>query len=223
MFFRIVLIVACVVAGGWRNSAKAQDERQNQTRNNLKQLLLALHNYHDVNKHFPPAVVMGPDGKTPHSWRVEILPFLDQKQLFEQYKLDEPWDSPSNKKVLAQIPESLRSPFDDPKSTNAGYFAIVGPGTVFDSKTGVSIREISDGTSNTIMLVESKRNIPWTKPSDIRFDPKKAVPKLGGYVEGEFVAGMCDGSVRPIPLAAVKDTLKWLIIRNDGHAVDVPQ
>jgi hypothetical protein len=223
MFFRIVLIVACVVAGGWRNSAKAQDERQNQTRNNLKQLVLALYNYYDVNKHFPPAVVMGPDGKTPHSWRVEILPFLDQNKLFQQYKMDEPWDSPSNKKLLERIPEPLRSPYDDPKSTNAGYFALVGPGTAFESKTGMLIREISDGTSNTIMLVESKRKTPWTKPSDIRFDPKKAVPKLGGYVEGEFTAGMCDGTVRPIPLAAVKDTLKWLIIRNDGHAVDVPQ
>jgi beta-lactamase regulating signal transducer with metallopeptidase domain len=190
------------------------------TKNNLKLLMLAMHNYHDVHNHFPPAFVMGPDGKTPHSWRVELLPFLEQKTLYEQYRMNEPWDSEHNKKVLEQMPAVFRSPHDDPKSANSGYFALVGPGTVFDKPEGVSIRDITDGTSLTLMLVESKRNIPWTKPEDIKFDPEKPVPELGGFVEGRFNAALADGSVQTIDKERVKDNLKWLIMRNDGHPID---
>ena len=75
------------------------------TEEKLQQIVLGLYGYEFAHEHFPPAVVIGPDGKTPHSWRVEILPYLHRKDLFEQYRLDEPWDSPANKKVLDQIPD----------------------------------------------------------------------------------------------------------------------
>ncbi len=98
--------------------------------NRLKQLVLAMHNYHDVYKHFPPAAVMGPDGKTPHSWRVELLPLLEGEALYREYQMNEPWDSPANKKVLDKMPAVFRSPFDDPKSTKSGYYVFTGPGTI---------------------------------------------------------------------------------------------
>ncbi len=191
------------------------------TVNQLKQLALAMHNYHDKNGHFPPAAVMGPDGKTPHSWRVDLLPYLDQLALYNQYRMDEPWDSENNKKVLARIPDVFLSPFDDPKSTNSGYYVLVGPGTVFEGPQGVRIVDITDGTSNTLMIVETKRNIPWTKPEDITFDPKKPLPDLGGFVQGEFRGALADGSVRGYVIDKVKDQLKWLIMRNDGNVIDV--
>jgi prepilin-type processing-associated H-X9-DG protein len=220
------------------------------TRDNLKQLMLAMHNYHDIHGHFPPAAVMGPDGKTPHSWRVELLQQLewDREQgkqnvsLYKQYRLDEPWDSENNKKVLAQMPDVFRSPYDDAKSTNSGYYALVGQGTVFESlssgssstsssgssstsstsSNGIKIADIIDGTSNTIAIVEAKRNIPWTKPEDIPFDPQQPVPELGGFVERGFNCAFADGSVRSLETARVKDDLKWLIMRNDGHVIVTP-
>jgi hypothetical protein len=198
-----------------------QRRQRTQDLNNLKQLALAMHNYHDKNSHFPPAVLMGPDGKTPHSWRVELLPFLDQKKLFDQYRMNEPWDSENNKKVLEQIPEQFRSPFDDPKSTNSGYYVFVGPGTMFEGKEGIKLQEITDGTSNTLMVVEAKRNIPWTRPDDIPFDPEKPLPVLGGFVKGQFNAALGDGSARVFDIEKTKDQLKWLIQRNDGHPIDV--
>ena len=161
--------------------------------NHLKQLALAMHNYHSKNQHFPPAVVLGPDGKTPHSWRVELLPYLDQNDLYGQYRMNEPWDSENNKKVLEQMPACLRNPFDDPKTTNSGYYVLVGPGTIFEGKDGIKIRDITDGTSNTLMVVEAKRNIPWTKPDDISFDPEKPLPELGGFEKGHFAAALADG------------------------------
>jgi beta-lactamase regulating signal transducer with metallopeptidase domain len=191
-----------------------------QTMQNLKHLMLAMHNYHDIHGRFPPAVVMGPDGKTPHSWRVELLPVLDLKGLYEQYKMNEPWDSLNNLKVLAQMPDVFRSPYNDPKSANSGYFGIVGRGTVFEGPEGIKIRDITDGTSNTLMLVESKRDIPWTKPEDIAFDSDKPMQWPGGFVPYHFYAALADGSVRSFEMDRVKDNLKWLIMRNDGHPIE---
>ncbi|MGH7201232.1 MAG: DUF1559 domain-containing protein, partial [Planctomycetaceae bacterium] len=114
-----------------------QAARRTQATNNLRQIGLALHNYHDVHGRFPPAVVMGPDGKTPHSWRVEILPFLDAVRLYEQYRMDEPWDGEHNKQLIEKMPAVFRSPAaTDGKPGIPSYFALVGQGTVFDaSKT----------------------------------------------------------------------------------------
>ncbi len=215
--FAPVLAWAGEPAEGASDEAKAQ-----KTKNNLKRLALAMHNYHDVHQHFPPAVVMGPDGKTPHSWRVELLPFLEGASLFEGYRMNEPWDSPANKRVLEKMPDVFRSPYDDPKSTNSGYFALVGPGTAFEGTKGIRISDFVDGTSNTLLVVEAKRSIPWTKPEDIPFDPGKALPELGGFDEGKFAAALADGSVRLFETAKIADRLKWLIMRNDVRPVQIP-
>jgi Protein of unknown function (DUF1559) len=195
---------------------------EHESQNKLKQLVLAMHNYHDVHGHFPPASVMGPDGKTPHSWRVELLPFLDEMKLYNQYRLNEPWDNPHNKLVLRQMPDVFRSPFADEKSTNSGYFAFVGRGTIFEGTKGIPIQEITDGTSRTLMFVEAKRDIPWTRPADIPFDPDKPVPQIGGFVKGHFAAACSDGSCRIFHFDRFKgDELKWAIMRNDGHPLDL--
>ncbi|HEV3298256.1 MAG TPA: DUF1559 domain-containing protein [Planctomycetaceae bacterium] len=205
-----------------RESAR-ESEKEHDSQNKLKQLALAMHNYHDVHGHFPPAVVMGPDGKTPHSWRVELLPFLDEKRLYDEYRLNEPWDSPHNKVILRNMPNCFRSPFADEKSTNSSYYALVGKGTIFQGKDGMPIRDITDGTSNTLMFVEAKRDVPWTKPADIPFDPGKPVPPLGGYVRGHFTAACADGASLIFELESFKgDDLKWAIMRNDGHPFAMP-
>jgi beta-lactamase regulating signal transducer with metallopeptidase domain len=187
----------------------------------LKQIALAMHTYHAKHGHFPPAVVMGPDGKTPHSWRVELLPFLDNQALFDSYQMNEPWDSETNKKVLAAGADFFRSPFDDPVTTDSGYYVLVGPGTMFEGTNGIKIPDVTDGTSNTILVVETKRSIPWTKPEDISFDPDKPLPELGGFMKGEFAAAIADGSARVYDAAKAQDQLKWLIMRNDGHPIDI--
>jgi hypothetical protein len=196
---------------------------EHEGQNKLKQLAIAMHNYHDVYGHFPPAVVMGPDGKTPHSWRVELLPFLDETRLYQQYRLNEPWDSPHNMVILRNMPSVFRSPFADEKSTNSSYYALVGRGTIFEGTKGIPIREITDGTSKTLMFVEAKREIPWTKPADIDFDPDKPVPQLGGFVKGHFTAALADGACLIFRIDSFKgDDLKWAMMRNDGHPIELP-
>ena len=140
----------------------------------MKQLGVAMHNYAaDHKDHFPPAVVMGPDGKTPHSWRIELLPYLEQQNLYNAYKTNEPWDSPDNKKI-AETRVALFGLGDDGGKNYSDYYVLTGKGTIFSGKEGMKIPDITGGTSNTILIVEAKRDVPWTKPEDIDFDPNKA-------------------------------------------------
>lgn len=194
-----------------------------QAMNNLKQIELAMFIYHDQHNHFPPAVVLGPDGKTPHSWRVELLPHLEQEPLYNQYKMDEPWDSENNKKVLAQMPAVFRDPSGDPNSLDTFVFVLTGDSTMFPADKAISVVDVTDGTSNTIMTVEAKRTVPWTKPEDIAYDPARPMPKLGGLRPGGFLAGFGDGSVRFITETIGEQTLRALFTRAGGEAIqDIP-
>jgi beta-lactamase regulating signal transducer with metallopeptidase domain len=186
----------------------------------IRNIALALYNYENKHGHLPPAVVLGPDGKTPHSWRVELLPFLEQKSLYDQYRMSEPWDSPHNQLVLKQMPHIYHSPYDDPKSTNSACYVLVGPGTAFEKPEGTKLNDITDGLASTVTVVEAKRNIPWTKPEDIAFDPEKPLPALGGFEEGHFSAGFADTHANRFNTERAKDQIKWLILRNDGHSIE---
>ena len=192
--------------------------RRSVAKNNIKQIMLALHNYHDRYGHFPPAVVTGPDGKTPHSWRVELLPYLDQQALYDQYRMNEPWDSEHNRKIAETAVPVFQNP-GSKKPANSAYFAVVGDGTAFGNKQGVSFKDITDGTSNTIAIVEADRDIPWTKPEDITYDGKK-LPKFGGFHQGGYNVGICDGSVKFISEQINKETLKFLLLIADGEVLN---
>lgn len=200
-----------------------ESARRGQSMNNMKLIMLAMHNYYDVNKHLPAAVVIGPDGKTPHSWRVEILPYLEQEPLYRQYKMDEPWDSENNKRVLAQMPAVFRHAGDNPTSTNASYFAITGETTIFPGTEGIEFKEVRDGLSNTITVVEAQRPIPWTKPEDIAYDPAKPLPKLGGHEAGVFTAATADGAVRNIAQNIDEKVLRAMFTRAGGEITQLPQ
>jgi prepilin-type processing-associated H-X9-DG protein len=190
--------------------------------NNMKQLMLAMHNYHSAHDHFPPAVVIGPDGKTPHSWRVELLPYLEQADLYNEYKMNEPWDSPANRKVLEACPKIFTFPGSEAGNTNSAYFALTGPETIMPAEgKGVGIATITDGTSNTIALVETQRDIPWTKPEDIPFDSKQATPKLGGFYpeSAGFNVAFADGSVKFIKDSINTFLLRALITKAGGEVI----
>src|SRR5262249_44411131 len=164
---------------------------------NLKQISLALHNYHDANRAFPPSVVTSPDGRPLYSWRVLILPFIEQGHLFQQFKLDEPWASPHNLPLLARMPPQYAPPRPgltaEPHATF--YQGFNGPGAFFEGSRKRRITDITDGTSNTIMLVEAGEAVPWSKPADIPFAPGAPLPRLG-FLKRGFNILMADGSVR---------------------------
>ncbi|HEX7378526.1 MAG TPA: M56 family metallopeptidase [Pirellulales bacterium] len=205
-------------------TAARRAAQRSQAMNNIKQIMIAMHNFYDVNGHFPPPVVLGPDGKTPHSWRVAILPYLEQMELHKQYKINEPWDSPDNKKVLAQMPAVFRDPAADAATLETSYFALVGTETAFGPKggNGTKFPEITDGTSNTIAIVEAKRAVPWTKPEDIDYDAGKPLPRLSGLHDGGFLTGFCDGSVHFIADTIDPQMLRAVITRAGGERISLP-
>jgi len=197
-------------------------QRSQQT-NNIKQLLLALHNYHDVYGHFPPAVVFDTASNMPRSWRVEVLPFIEQAPLYEQYRKNEPWDSEANRKVLAQMPRLFSHPSQRADSNTTAFVAAYGKGLIFEEldKDGTRINEILDGTSNTIALIEAPTTIPWTKPEELVIDLTRedALPRFG-FEDAGFVAGFADGSARFIARTTKFSTLTAILTRAGGEIVE---
>lgn len=134
--------------------------------NNLKQICLALHNYAAVYGRFPPAITYDGNGQPLHSWRVLLLPYLDETKLYKAYSLTEPWDGPNNRKLLSLMPSVFRCPYQNIRSTATGYCVVVGERTCFPPSSGRQLREIVDGESNTIAIVESSSKTPWMAPLD---------------------------------------------------------
>jgi len=190
-----------------------------QSKNNLREIALALLNYKSEHGHFPPSVLYDKNTGTPYSWRVAILPYMEQNEIYKQYRFNEPWDSKNNKKVLESRPMQLLSP-TEPTSTNTAYFALLGPETAFPKGEVLDLTKFTDGTSDTILVVEAKRNVPWTKPEDIPYSSDKPLPKLGGWFKGVFNTAFCDGSVHQLSEDIAPKTLRSLIERADGNAVD---
>jgi hypothetical protein len=172
----------------------------------------------------PPAAIRGPDGKPLLSWRVALLPYAGQEFLYKMFKFDEPWDSEHNKQFIDKMPAVFRDPHAAKNSTSSSYYMVTGKGTFGDSENGRRVKEIPDGTSMTIMLVDAKRDVPWTKPEDIEIDadPAKPLPKLGGFLqpEGLFLAAFADGSVRTIPDAINPKTLREFLTVAGGEPVN---
>jgi len=157
--------------------------RRTACKNNLKQISLALHNYHDAHGSFPPAYLADANGRRMHSWRVLLLPYLDGEALYSAYNFDEPWDSPGNLKLLSRMPDVYACPssFSDEHGDEGytTYVGVVGEGTAWPGPGARRIREMRDGTSNTVHVIEydSGGKIHWTEPRDLDFD--EAVSILG--------------------------------------------
>jgi hypothetical protein len=194
-----------------------------QSKKNLKQIGLAMHSYHLTNKTLPPAYRADNSGKPLLSWRVLILPYLEQDALYREFHLDEPWDSDHNKKLIERMPAIYRSPGSKASPAMTDYLTVrFGPNTVFPgNKDGVSIQEITDGTSNTILVVEAsdQKAVVWTKPDDFEYNESDPLAGLVDRSSAGFLAAFCDGSVRLIPASVDKETLSRLILRNDGKPV----
>lgn len=198
-------------------AAAREGAARSQSMNNLKHVGLAMHNWHDRHKGFPAPANYDNQGRPLLSWRVLVLPFLGEKDLFEQFHLDEPWDSPHNRTLIDRMPAVYRSPASKrAEKGRTSYLLPVGEETVFPAPHGVSIRDITDGTANTIMAVEvgDEHAVVWTKPQDLPFDPENPARGLrDGPYHGGFLALFCDGSVHFIADTVDRDVLRAFFTR----------
>ena len=191
-------------------------------------------NYESSHLKFPRATELDAQGQPMHSWRVRILPYVEEQALYDQYDFSQPWDSPSNLKLLDEMPECFRCPYR--KETNrTPYKLVVGPGTLFDGGER-SFERIVDGTSNTIAIVEDGANpVEWTQPSDLSIDEAIAAlapvdfKNLPHVTESAFettyapgFVGFFDGSIEYSgPFNGSDPTiLRSMLQINDGNIID---
>jgi RNA polymerase sigma factor (sigma-70 family) len=212
-------------------SEKDEAKARNQTADNLRRLALAMYNFATTNPTLAfPAAAISKDGKPLLSWRVALLPYLDtavgrdQHVLYEKFHLDEPWNSPHNKALLDQMPEVFAPVVrkGDPKGSTY-YQVFSGPGALFEGTGGKKIEDVFDGTSNTFLVVEAAKAVPWTKPEDLPFDKDQGkvnpLPRLGGQFDGGFHAVFADGAAYLISKTIDVATLRALITRNGGEVI----
>ena len=217
----VLLLLGCLLFAylGWgefsfRREAAARDL----SRANLKRIGLALHAYHERYDRFPPAFVMGPHGKPWHSWRVLLLPFLDEQPLYDQYRFDEPWNGENNRKVMVQRPKFYASGLQlSPTKHATTYLGVESRRSMWPRQFSVKIADVSDGTSNTIHLVENMHSdVVWSEPremtekdvlSQLRLkgqqpsgNPKQVIPIL-----------LVDGAVRMVSPQINRDTFVSLL------------
>jgi prepilin-type processing-associated H-X9-DG protein len=217
--------------------AAREAARRVQCHNNLQQIGMAMHSYCAAYNCFPPAFVPDKNGRPMHSWRVLLLPYLDEDALYRQYRFDEPWDSPHNRTLAARMPRVYQCPSDAAVGgAQASYAMLVGPHAISDGPTARPVRAVMDGLSNTIMVVEAAdAGINWMEPRDIdaeglRFriganrvaERRVTNSEISSRHPGGADVLFCDGSVRFLSERTDPKTLKALATIAGHETVTVP-
>lgn len=187
--------------------------------NNMKQIGLALHNYHSAYKCFPPAFIPDEQGRPMHSWRVLILPFLEQKPLYDQYRMDEPWNSPHNSALETLMPDIYQCPSSHILgAATTGYVMAVGPNAFSTGPGARQVGDIADGLSSTIAVVEMEDSgINWMEPLD--WDTTSS-DRPGSYHPHVFNALLADGSVLGVEQDVDPELLKAMTTIDGGEDVN---
>jgi len=192
--------------------------------NNLRQLSLAMIHYESQHMHFLPSYVADENGKPMHSWRVLLLPYLEQQELYDRYDMDEPWDGPNNSKLHDEVVELYRCPNSSNEKNCTDYVLITGRGTAFDGGSTVNFGGVTDGSSNSILITEVfGESFHWMKPQDITVEQFVSTthPKAKSNHEGARNVSLFDGSTYAVDLNAAPEELRKLATINDGQIVDI--
>jgi hypothetical protein len=194
---------------------------------NLKRIGKAFLDTETADRRLMPAI-LDPTGKPLLSWRVAILPHLHDDKLFElygQFKLNEPWDSDANKKLLGRMPVVFVLPGTNPTGeTKTLYRTLVGTGAFFDVQPGrwqgTRFKDVIDGTANTLLLVEAAEPVPWTKPDELLIEPDKPLPQFGFFFDPYCLVMTANGTVHKLRKSVPEQTLRLLINPRDGTPID---
>ncbi|QDT48836.1 hypothetical protein Pan258_28820 [Symmachiella dynata] len=217
----IIVVLIALLLPNVRQAREAA--RRTHCRNNLKNIGLALYNYHDVYGSFPPTYTVDADGKPLHSWRMLILPYSQKGTVYDRTDFSKPWDDPANTEVAAMLEPIYACPTTIITPDHTSYLAVVTPESCLRPLASLSIPEITDGTSNTIMVAEVpvKYAVPWMAPQDadehMVLSPK---PEDDLHHTGGSFHLFADGSVQFISSETETATLRGLITPAGGEGTD---
>lgn len=224
----VVLLVFAVACGGVMLAlllpavqAARTAARRSQSSNNLRQISLAIMNYHDTHNAMPPAVVTDAAGKPLYSGRVLLLPFMEQANLYDQWDKTQAWDSPTNKPLAMTKIMTFCDPSepDSASPSRTDYLFVTGTGTMFEANQQLRMFDAQDGMSNTIIIVEVKNSgVNWAEPKDLDLSQPTALPP-GHYPSGNNV-GYLDGSVRFLPSSTPPADVRARATRAGGEIIN---
>ena len=216
---------------GYRAISEAQERVA--AERNLHQVAIGLHNHHDVYSTLPSPANYDAGGKPLLSWRVHLLPFLEQDNLHRRFHLDEPWDSPHNQQLISEIPSVYRMRGDTSAEGKTRILAAAGKDTVFESpqggfprspQSGITFGAVTDGLSNTVMLLEvpAEQAVIWTKPDDWQVSPQQLDTLASDLAQGKtYRMVMGDASIHSLTDGISRDMLRRLFDRHDNEVVDL--
>lgn len=196
----------------------------------LHQIAQAIRKYESDNGHFPPPYIADDKGTPIHSWRVLILPYLGEKDLYDKYDFSKPWNHPYNLALAVRMPSVYRCPSDTSPlaDVTTTYVAVVGNQTVWPPSSTRIHADVRDGLSNTILLLESTASrTHWMAPSDASFSSIGPVTKDGATLllvsphPGVSLCSFCDARVVPVSQHVTADRLEAMLTVDGGESVDV--
>jgi prepilin-type processing-associated H-X9-DG protein len=231
----IVLCIAVLVGGSlatwwWPTRLGGGEGARIDCMGNLKRLAAAMREYESQNGNFPPAYVTDKHGRRMHSWRALLLPYLGHQDLADRYRLDEPWNSPANRAVADLAVAVFQCPAQPGINRPiTSYMMVVGPHTISNGQDSRRTAEITDGTDNTIMLVEvADSDVPWAEPKDLQFDEisfkingrkEPRTLQIGSHHPHGANIAFCDGTIRFLKNSLNPQLVKAMLTVDGGEHV----
>ncbi|WDQ17851.1 DUF1559 domain-containing protein [Rhodopirellula sp. P2] len=223
--FALVGVLVCggILVGLMLPAVEAAREaaRRMSCSNNMKQIGLALHNYHAAYNQLPPAYTVDKDGNKLHSWRVAILPFMEQQALYQQIDLSKPWDAPENAGVASTAVSAYACPSKKGDPLMTTYVAVVDPSGMFEGAIPTTFGQATDGLSNTILLVETEHQneVHWMSPEDIDLQTLLARSEDDSHQGGGHMF-FGDGAVKFITNSIEVGLLEALATKDGGEGIE---
>jgi hypothetical protein len=181
--------------------------------------------YYDAKKALPAHATYSADGKPLLSWRVQILPYIEEQDLYNKFHLDEPWDSENNRALIARMPQVFANPNLPNGTGKTNYLAVLAKECVFDGTAkGATFPKITDGTSKTIGIVEADADkaVEWTKPDDLHYDANNPTAGLGHVRPGVWLAAFLDGHVEAVSDTCDPNIVKAMMTKAGGERIGLP-
>ena len=228
----VLLIIGLILVGLLMPAVQSTHHgRRHACPNNLRQIGLALASYHDRHGRYPPAYVADAEGKPLVSWRVLLLPYMNQGVLYNQWKQhrDEPWNGPNNSRLSQTALNSFHCPSETSPITDTSYVAVVGAGTIWPGRAQSRNAQITDGTSNTLIVVEvANSGINWMEPRNLDFDERAPGinPRSGQGISSNHPAYVCvlfaDGRSQTLSEDVSEEQLRAMLTIAGGEMVVLP-